>query len=622
MIDLTNEPLDFQEYEDNIGAYGNINYMDKERLNKSIAMAEAISKTCDKHMKDQLRYICGGFNTTGTSIQKVKEIFKEHGIPAKYFKSSTTVSGESFNAEIRDEVKNYLITTSHTRDDFFNMLNYMIFMEDNADNKSTVSSVRKPMEEGLIIDCDIKGFGGISLYAMRNVYKRRKTGRYYASEVAIVQLPEMNRNSITVPEDYFMLGVDLHQIDMRVGYNMYLRGRYKEEDLLFDNEKKDKYKAMYEIVCKKYNMPSDMELFTENRGEIKTCILAGMYGAQIQKLQSVLNNIDVNKAIVNYFKTHELYQEQCDKIQRLYNLDVPFIVRDFFGFEIDIEITVKDENGISSVTKLQFEKVCDYVFSRTIQSTSNSIVVLWTNYIIRAMREEGVDESNLWINMVRHDEIVFTIHKDVIDKLDKLYDALSIRISDWGDITFQPEVYIHYGDKEGSLEGEQEELDTIKNKLDCLYSKEYEYVPQVPRLKNKCIPTVNELYVFSPLEPRELLKTIIGKKVNTNDEAVQIIAELADNKSLFEEFREYKDTYDIFIIKNITTGRERMFKGLNRMSEVLDIYSQEYIQINTVYGIGMIVLGNCFASYDCTEKGDTIRELGKAIRGEIKVGDV
>ena len=621
MISLEVKYPDFKKYEDYINAQFNVNYVDKIKLDQTLSTYVSIQNTCKFLMNSQLGILESGYNKLGTSKDAVRQIFMKHGIPEKIFRTYTTKSGYTFNEEARTKLIEYLQTTELMNSSDFNIVNYMAMYDDLGEASAVVSSMRKNFDRGLVIPCKTEncyGYAKRPLYEMYNHYVRQITGRYYAREVPLVQLPLAVRKCITAPKNYFLLSMDLRQIDMRVAYNMYLRGFYPENDELFDMENDDKYKVMYQIICETAKIPYDIEWFTENRGNVKTAILAGMYLAQEAKLTQVVGNAEFAEAVRIYFDNHIGYQRVVAKIQKLYDMRIPFTIKDYFGFEIDIEVSRIPEYGETTSNKndrYEFEEVVKLCVSRSIQSTSNSILINWLNTVMDTLRESGVDDSMLWISAIRHDEPVFCIHKSALSKLDPLFNGMKVQIADWGLIEFEAEVYLYYKENEETFDGESEILNNLKEIIQQYQDKLYPVIHKGERLANRCIPNVHEVYCFSLKPPSEMF----GKTYNSKDdeEVSKIITEQAYKGNLPEIYEKYSELWNIFVVHNTITDSYRKFKGIEAIGELFNRYNIQYVRVFDVFGNGTEIYGNTVASCIDTEYKTTVKVLEAALE-EIK----
>lgn len=615
MIDITDEKLDFAKYQEYISAEDNINFVDADKLDSVLAESEACKNTCESHMSNQLKFIGGGYNTDGTSKQKVMHILINHGVPECLFESRKNESGLGFDAEIQQKVYTYIKEGLFTTDECINLLNYMEYFFEHSKYSSVCSSMRKNMKNGLVVPSDAKTFAGTRLYEMYNSYRRRVTGRYYARDVAIVQLPKKIRKCITVPNNYVMLCLDLQQIDMNVAYNLYLRGVYNDYDEIFDNTD-DKYMAMFKIIHLHLGVEPDYEYFKENRAAIKKNILSAMYGAGIKKLMVELSDSRLNTSLVEFFDTHKKYQMFKNKIDRLFELGSSFIVSDYFGFDIDIDLEEVMEKR--SYGALEISKIYDLVFARTIQATSNSIKVLWTNYVMDRLKELGIKDTQLWINMDRHDEIDITIHKSVLDKIVPIYEASSIRIADWNPIKFDIEVCIHYEEDEEDLS--DEELALVKSYKEQILPNFDKYEKALPKREPKptnTIPNVHQLYCYSVKTPKELYKEVYNYELETEEECTRELARNAGAGNLPETFRYYPDLKDIYILKNVNTGKEKVYIGRENLTQALATSNIKYLIASTLYGTGYTLIADTFIKVDSINQSDTfdtLRRVKSAIR--------
>lgn len=278
---------------------------------------------------------------------------------------------------------------------------------------------------------------GPQLGEVNFIYEPCETGRFYTKNDSIQNWPLELCTAITAPKHYFLFWCDFNQIDFRVGYHLYLREPGTDADKIY-LAAEDKYKGMYEIICNAAGKQPDFELFTRYRKAYKKAILSAMYNASESSLYNDIKNHELAHELFMYFQNNKKYQFFRESINNLLNFQVDAIVTDYFGAKRSIPIPPLSNNRAVTDT---ISKCCN----TPIQSTSNSIMMLWLEKSLEYFESQGFSrERDIIPYLIRHDECIFLMHESMLSKMYLFKNILAVGIDDWDIITLEPHFGVYY----------------------------------------------------------------------------------------------------------------------------------------------------------------------------------
>lgn len=305
-------------------------------------------------------------------------------------------------------------------------------------NSSAQSKLKKLSTE------EYEGWGR-PLNAVSFKYEQKETGRFYTYDDSIQNWPLEICHAICAEKDYFLLWCDFDQIDFRVGYHLYLREPGSDEDKIY-LAADDKYRAMYEIICRSAGKEPDFDLFAKYRKSYKKAILSAMYNASEQSLIADIQNQELGHELFEFFKHNERYQRFRRSIDKLIDFNTDITVSDYFQFQRTIPIpSQKNPRAVADT----IAKCCN----TPIQSTSNSIMILWLESVLAEFEKNGYSRTeDIVPYLIRHDECIFKIHKRVIPELWRIANCMSLAIDDWDILTLEPHCGIYYKEPDKNIE--------------------------------------------------------------------------------------------------------------------------------------------------------------------------
>lgn len=437
---------------------------------------------------------------------------------------------------------------------------------------------------------------GVQLSTVGFKYKQADTGRYYTYDDSIQNWPLELTKSITTPKGYFLFWCDFDQIDFRVGYHLYLREIGSDADKIYLNTE-DKYQAMYEIICKAAEKTPDLKLFTEYRKAYKKAILSAMYNASENSLIDDINNRELGHELFEYFKTNNKYQAFRKKITKLLEFGVDAVMKDYFGFERSIPMpNLHNPREVNDA----ISKCCN----TPIQSTSNSIMVLWLEKTLEMFEQHGFSrESDVIPYLIRHDECIFMVNCRVLDHLYLFKNAMSVSIDDWDVITLEPHLGYCYKQPNDQLEAlfEQQCLEhagkITVTPTNCKREKTYRPVqevvevfaydttPAITRAKAMYNPDVDVL-------PDDLRAS---KDTWTDEQALTVIKLLSEQHPEYMELAAYLKYHGIYLLYSSKLNKYKVVPNLSAAITVANSIDTNKVNVyNSVQTASMIIQGVMF----------------------------
>lgn len=378
---------------------------------------------------------------------------------------------------------------------------------------------------------------GVDLSTVNFRYVMSETGRFYTKDDSIQNWPLEIVPAISANKDYFLFWCDFDQIDMRVGYHLFLREPGSDVDKIY-LAADDKYRAMYEIICKAANKPPNYDLFQQYRKSYKKAILSAMYNASEKSLIEDIKNHELAHELFSFFQHNARYQHYRRLIDKAIQFNVDLSVRDYFGFERDIPMpSLKNNREINDA----ISKCCN----TPVQSTSNSIVILWVESVLAAFEKLGYKRgTDVQPYLIRHDECVFKIHKSVLKDFWVFKDCMQIAIDDWDILTLEPHCGISYKKPFDALEDAYEQ--SCLGNADKISPRVISSARDVPY---RPIDEVLEIYSYSFTGFMEHAKELANDTSISLDEAEKVIAAAAETNPFYAELLDFRDLVVIYSSK-------------------------------------------------------------------------
>lgn len=418
MLSLTYQDRpNFQEYEENIGAAGNFLYIDALRYQFGLTEFASCYTSALNRLQDYIRVLSNG-DLNQINSESVRIILEQYlGIDSSHFiirdKGTKRISMDM--VKVVNPLLSYLETRALNGNSLPMTLAYVLLRayKDFAYYKIKTQNGRTKIKR--FVKTDEQSFEGLQLSKVNFCYERQSTGRYYTYGDNVQGYDKLLVSAFTVPKDYFLVWADFAQIDFRVCYHIILReigSKYDE----FYRKYPDKYEAIARAIWDFCGEEFDEEAFKADRKGIKQSILARVYGAGLNTISPNFKDKKMASMLDKYIANNKGHQQYSSVINRAMEFGVSITAEDYFGVTREIPIASGS---------------FDSALNSPIQSTSNSIVMNWTNNIIREFRECGWDEEYARVYLIRHDETLFMIHKDAMRDSWIFKDNSQIKVDNW-----------------------------------------------------------------------------------------------------------------------------------------------------------------------------------------------
>ena len=391
--------------------------------------------------------------------------------------------------------------------------------------------------------------------------------RVYYVNTSLQQIPSIANVAIKAPKGYVLVSGDFKQSDVRIAYSLMLKD---ESNINLMTTSDD----IYEVFARMFlGDEFDKNYFLEHRKEFKVNTLAPIYGATggLTDFSSKF----ISKAN-RYLESAPVYQEYVRRVNKNINLNVklnpssgiysPVYVTSYFGFEQPVQIDYGYGNTDSLKTKLR-----DKVLNTPIQTGTSEIVIATERAIMNDFAKEGITPENggIYAYMNRHDELLFLLKEDYLDKAYIFQQNEDVIVDDWIPLKTEFTFSTQY-DKE------DEEL----NK----YAHSFYRAPEpLPR------DYLNSNSVFMPVE--DIGEIFIG--INSDSEMGTTFVSFFDpsvNKVSFEAYKSVNPDEIISGVVGAVTRNAKTFlkKGCSR----LIVYNSLGVESSTVANNLSVVLSS------------------------------
>lgn len=244
----------------------------------------------------------------------------------------------------------------------------------------------------------------------------RENLRVYYSDIAVVNIPKIYSNIITVPDtDYFLIWCDYPQADWRMAYNLFLRD---EGNAAIMDAHEDSYKGAAILVEGDEFMEED---FQSKRKSYKVDTLKTFYNSR--------DNSQLVQKLRTFFMSCPKYRKYYNDLSALYSLKIPIPCESYFGFKQMLpEGTYKDafiSKGLNT----------------PIQTMTSHLVMETVFGVIDKFMDLGYSSDDIIAYFVRHDEPLFMAHKRILQDAWVFGDCSEIHIDGFSPIKLD----FHFG---------------------------------------------------------------------------------------------------------------------------------------------------------------------------------
>lgn len=425
-IKHTDSP-DFYKYEDYLAEGGEV-YIDPATVQRRLDYLISLNTTFLRNIMEYM-WVNSGGEIKYFDKDSFLDFLEYHMRIKPYFLKDRKTGKRSVNKET--VIKPIYEKYPHTQE----LLDMYIR---HTEIKNDISKLQKILNE-YIRETKYLGNEDQPLSAIPFGYERRITGRYYSHNDNIQGYSKRISDILTVPRDYFLYWSDFNQIDLRVAYETII----KEQDPSLDNifqTTDDKYEAMARIMASKLNSEFNLQDFKGKRNLYKVGVLARTYGQSANQIANSTGDQKFAYTLDMYFKENKTYTRYLERLYELCHNASNFTITDYFG--VEREITVTSDHS----------RVINQALNTPIQTTSNSIVMHYTNEVLDKFRSMGFGEDKIKLYLNRHDEVVWMIHKDLMPYLYIIEDLSSIQVDEWSLLTMDHHLGYNYGIEDAKLQ--------------------------------------------------------------------------------------------------------------------------------------------------------------------------
>lgn len=392
---------DIEKYEQRINANGFI-YFDKGMASRILKYDEVVRATRRKQAEKIIRINSSNRMNTldeGNILTYLEDV---EGCPTHRFNSKKTVKGYTLDMT---KVLRPLLADGYATE----------FLEKYTEFKSLKSKCSriKSLTESML-EPVAKNMYGDDLYKIYFNAMAQTNLRFNYNSYDIITIPKEYNQSISVPEDCYMVWGDFAQSDLRIAYNVLLRDETNAEVM---DETEDKYEGMAKILANKADEEFNLEEFKSRRNTFKVNVLAPIYG---QKRGATEESADFISKMISFLEVCPRYQEFKKRLRDRIELGLPLQVTSYFGHDEIIQLNLDN-----------IDESINFALNSPIQTGTSEIIILTVNRILDMFYERGYTEEDISVYYVRHDEPIFIMKKHVMKDAWIFKECSEILVDNW-----------------------------------------------------------------------------------------------------------------------------------------------------------------------------------------------
>jgi hypothetical protein len=442
-----NTPLkiDCRKYESYIGLDGFDIYVNAVEMHRTAIEAQALEDAAYWELR-QLCYLISEGQYKECSGDILIEILKfKCYVPVNKF---PLTSRGTYSTSIENVFRPILLEAERNEQKEPENSDRIIRLINAYINYSKAKTYRESMNKkiGLMDRSDAIDYQGNKLCTIHGTYEKQSTGRYYTKNDNFISWNKKAVRNFTVPKGYFLVWADFGQIDLRVAMNLIL---YKDSQEMKESTLDDKYEAFARAMYLKAGKEFNYDKFKANRPAYKQSILSRMYGAnKLSLLGNGFTDMEEVNELDNFFVKAKYYNEIRNSFVSAINFREDMEIYDYFGESrlLDVKYSRETDNHLLKAA-----------FNTPIQSTSNSILMLWTIWLVDEFRKLGFNSDKFRPYLMRHDEGVFLCHESIKPYLYLFKQCSSVSIDDWTELITEVNMGYNYKVSDEELLKEYEE---------------------------------------------------------------------------------------------------------------------------------------------------------------------
>lgn len=517
MLNLSyTDKIDYEKYEELIGASGTHVYVDVDKLYEVYGHFQSRTEALKINLSDSIAALTKSVCTKPTPEQIKRALLEFGGIKENevlsYSSSARRMQPSAAIPVLSALLKNLhkemkAGKCSYLRRKSAELIEDYIKYRELAHATSNGESILQITE----VPEDLVGWGGVRLGKVPTKYSQRVTTRYYTSDSNIQGWNAEYNPCMTVPAGYYLWSGDLKQIDLRVFLNAFLLSASSDhadaKELLASCD--DRYEAFVRFMYKQMGQQFYYAEFKASRDRYKTGILACLYGISEGSLAETLDgDVQMAQNLISFFANNAAYQKFQRNIEAQIRLDAGVIIYDYFGIKRVMESS---------------NRLIRQCLNQPIQCGSNSVVILWVCTVIQRFRDLGYTSDDVRIYLGRHDEALVQLSVEAFKDAWILDDCCKIQVDDWDLLELEHSVGIYYDEEVPQLMEKYKEI-CEKNK--------HRYTPQVIGAHHKYTPAkpVVHAYMYSAHDPVGFVKYLFKNdpravKIDDQQSALTFIEE-------------------------------------------------------------------------------------------------
>ena len=287
---------------------------------------------------------------------------------------------------------------------------------------------------------------GVPLLKWPYKMEERSTGRVYASDINYQNIAREYLPHICEEKGRALISCDFSAFEVTIQYYLTYRTPELDEGFLLCE---DPYEFMYYVTNS-----NGKEFTREFRKKWKQPFLAAVYGQHPLATTDQLGDADVANNLHKWLEGNEKRSNYLSKISNQYDKKGFVTAKTYWG-------RLLSSQGDKETTK---SSILNRFANIPIQGTGHDIVAKYGLEVIRRFEEAGIPSDDVYFMMSRHDEPVFSVPMDYLEKaVEVMEDSTLVQIDDWRPLRVTANFQLYYTQTELAVEPPTLTLDEIRS---------------------------------------------------------------------------------------------------------------------------------------------------------------
>ena len=287
---------------------------------------------------------------------------------------------------------------------------------------------------------------GVPLLKWPYKMEERSTGRVYASDINYQNIAREYLPHICEEKGRALISCDFSAFEVTIQYYLTYRTPELDEGFLLCE---DPYEFMYYVTN-----PNGKEFTREFRKKWKQPFLAAVYGQHPLATTDQLGDADVANNLHKWLEGNEKRSNYLSKISNQYDKKGFVTAKTYWG-------RLLSSQGDKETTK---SSILNRFANIPIQGTGHDIVAKYGLEVMRRFEEAGIPSDDVYFMMSRHDEPVFSVPMDYLEKaVAVMEDSTLVQIDDWRPLRVTANFQLYYTQTELAVEPPTLTLDEIRS---------------------------------------------------------------------------------------------------------------------------------------------------------------